>query len=392
VLAPDGSSSGGGSSRFSFMSFDDEDLDSIEDMYGVINRASTILSEQPEPSTVLAADTAAGGSGRLFSEPSSEMFGSSSPIIEAAAAAKMTVMSFDEEDLDNIQDMYDVITRASVIVSEQKQQLQQQVVPPADIPTPSAAAGAPAGRAISPSSSTTSSPSISRSSSSGSLSASLSSAELAAIAELQTATERKLADLQHVVEELDLEDDEMSQQLTDVLQKLGQLEQELSAAVHQSLSTSAASSDTEGPPPAAAAAAAGAAVLEPLPPAAVSAAVAAPVSIAHTVELEALAEAASMGARAETPLLDVLAVPLVPAPAAATAAPAAAAPVPAAAAPAAMPAALAAAAADPTKLWPLFVLGLSYVHQATSGFALPALLPMVSPDLHLTDFQVGGRG
>jgi hypothetical protein len=391
VLAPDGSSNGGGSSRFSFMSFDDEDLDSIEDMYGVINRASTILSEQPEPSTVLAADTAAGGSGRLFSEPSSEMFDSSSPIIEAAAAAKMTVMSFDEEDLDNIQDMYDVITRASVIVSEQKQQLQQQVVPPADIPTPSAAAGAPAGRAISPSSSTTSSPSISRSSS-GSLSASLSSAELAAIAELQTATERKLADLQHVVEELDLEDDEMSQQLTDVLQKLGQLEQELSAAVHQSLSTSAASSDTEGPPPAAAAAAAGAAVLEPLPPPAVSAAVAAPVSIAHTVELEALAEAASMGARAETPLLDVLAVPLVPAPAAATAAPAAAAPGPAAAAPAAVPAALAAAAADPTKLWPLFVLGLSYVHQATSGFALPALLPMVSPDLHLTDFQVGGRG
>jgi hypothetical protein len=86
----------------------------------------------------------------------------------------------------------------------------------------------------------------------------------------------------------------------------------------------------------------------------------------HTLELEALAEAASMGARAETPALDALAIP-------APAAPAAPAP---------------AAVADPTKLWPLFVLGLSYVHQATSGFALPALLPMVSPDLHLTDFQV----
>eukprot|EP00879_Flechtneria_rotunda_P012869 GHRR01013439.1.p1 GENE.GHRR01013439.1~~GHRR01013439.1.p1 ORF type:complete len:583 (+),score=234.62 GHRR01013439.1:148-1749(+) len=40
-----------------------------------------------------------------------------------------------------------------------------------------------------------------------------------------------------------------------------------------------------------------------------------------------------------------------------------------------------------TRLWALFVLGLSYVHQATSGFALPALLPMISPDLHLTDLQ-----
>jgi MFS family permease len=35
----------------------------------------------------------------------------------------------------------------------------------------------------------------------------------------------------------------------------------------------------------------------------------------------------------------------------------------------------------------LFVLGLSYVHQATSGFALPALLPMISPELGLSDFQ-----
>jgi MFS family permease len=33
------------------------------------------------------------------------------------------------------------------------------------------------------------------------------------------------------------------------------------------------------------------------------------------------------------------------------------------------------------------VLGLSYVHQATSGFALPALLPMISPELGLSDFQ-----
>jgi MFS family permease len=42
---------------------------------------------------------------------------------------------------------------------------------------------------------------------------------------------------------------------------------------------------------------------------------------------------------------------------------------------------------DSAKLWALFVLGLSYVHQATSGFALPAMLPMISPDLHLSDFQ-----
>jgi predicted MFS family arabinose efflux permease len=44
-------------------------------------------------------------------------------------------------------------------------------------------------------------------------------------------------------------------------------------------------------------------------------------------------------------------------------------------------------AIDSTKLWALFVLGLSYVHQATTGFALPALLPMISPSLHLDDFQ-----
>lgn len=198
-----------------------------------------------------------------------------------------------------------------------------------------------------------------------------------------------------MVEELDLEDEEMSQQLTDVLNKLGALEQELSAAVHHSISTSStsSSSDSEGggstttaappsPTAAAAAAAAAAAVLEP--PAAAAAAAAGPLAIEHTVELEALAEAASMGARPDTPVMDVLSVPMVPAP---TAAAAAAPAVPAApAAAAAVPVAV----SDPTKLWPLFVLGLSYVHQATSGFALPALLPMVSPDLHLTDFQVGG--
>lgn len=42
---------------------------------------------------------------------------------------------------------------------------------------------------------------------------------------------------------------------------------------------------------------------------------------------------------------------------------------------------------DNAKLWALFVLGLSYVHQATTGFALPAMLPMISPDLHFTDLQ-----
>jgi hypothetical protein len=71
---------------------------------------------------------------------------------------------------------------------------------------------------------------------------------------------------------------------------------------------------------------------------------------------------------------------------AAPAAPAAVAPAavaPAAAAPALAPGGL----IDSTKLWALFVLGLSYVHQSTTGFALPAMLPMISPDLHLSDFQ-----
>jgi pyruvate/2-oxoglutarate dehydrogenase complex dihydrolipoamide acyltransferase (E2) component len=198
--------------------------------------------------------------------------------------------------------------------------------------------------------------------------------------------------LQLVVEELDLEDEEMSQQLTDVLNKLGALEQELSAAVHHSISTSStSSSDGESsaaaapPAPTAAAAAAAAGAAASLEPP--TAAAAGPLAIEHTVELEALAEAASMGARPDTPVMDVLSVPMVPAPTAAAAV--AAVPAAAAAPAAAVPAALSAAVSDPTKLWPLFVLGLSYVHQATSGFALPALLPMVSPDLHLTDFQVG---
>lgn len=38
-------------------------------------------------------------------------------------------------------------------------------------------------------------------------------------------------------------------------------------------------------------------------------------------------------------------------------------------------------------LWGLLVLGLAYVHHSTTGFALPALLPLVNEDLHLTDAQ-----
>ena len=40
------------------------------------------------------------------------------------------------------------------------------------------------------------------------------------------------------------------------------------------------------------------------------------------------------------------------------------------------------------KLWALALLSVSYVHQATTGFALPAMLPMISNELHLTDLQV----
>ncbi|GFR46597.1 hypothetical protein Agub_g8200 [Astrephomene gubernaculifera] len=39
------------------------------------------------------------------------------------------------------------------------------------------------------------------------------------------------------------------------------------------------------------------------------------------------------------------------------------------------------------KLWALALLFISYVHQATTGFALPAMLPMISNELHLTDLQ-----
>ena len=38
-------------------------------------------------------------------------------------------------------------------------------------------------------------------------------------------------------------------------------------------------------------------------------------------------------------------------------------------------------------LWGLLVLSLAYLHHSTSGFALPALLPIISEDLHLSDTQ-----
>lgn len=43
--------------------------------------------------------------------------------------------------------------------------------------------------------------------------------------------------------------------------------------------------------------------------------------------------------------------------------------------------------ADLGNIWGLGVLGLLYVHHSTTGFALPALLPLISPDLSLTDVQ-----
>lgn len=47
-------------------------------------------------------------------------------------------------------------------------------------------------------------------------------------------------------------------------------------------------------------------------------------------------------------------------------------------------------ASDPPDLgtiWGLVVLGMAYVHHSTTGFAVPALLPLISPDLSLTDGQ-----
>ncbi|KAL3154429.1 hypothetical protein ABBQ32_013901 [Trebouxia sp. C0010 RCD-2024] len=38
-------------------------------------------------------------------------------------------------------------------------------------------------------------------------------------------------------------------------------------------------------------------------------------------------------------------------------------------------------------LWGLLVLSVAYVHHSTTGFALPALLPLITPDLQLTEQQ-----
>ena len=42
---------------------------------------------------------------------------------------------------------------------------------------------------------------------------------------------------------------------------------------------------------------------------------------------------------------------------------------------------------DAGTLWGLLVLSLAYLHHSTCGFALPALLPIITEDLHLTDNQ-----
>ena len=42
---------------------------------------------------------------------------------------------------------------------------------------------------------------------------------------------------------------------------------------------------------------------------------------------------------------------------------------------------------DVGTMWGLLVLSLAYLHHSTTGFALPALLPIVSEDLHLEDSQ-----
>ncbi|EFN58428.1 hypothetical protein CHLNCDRAFT_56847 [Chlorella variabilis] len=74
-------------------------------------------------------------------------------------------------------------------------------------------------------------------------------------------------------------------------------------------------------------------------------------------------------------------------PAKQAAAPAAEAAAPAAAAAELPPSAGAPPAAHMGTLWGLLVLSLAYLHHSTSGFALPALLPIISEDLHLTDTQ-----
>ena len=57
------------------------------------------------------------------------------------------------------------------------------------------------------------------------------------------------------------------------------------------------------------------------------------------------------------------------------------------------PPAVAAADASPVlkpdigTFWGLLVLGLCYLHHSTTGFALPALLPLISVDLDLNDSQ-----
>ena len=43
--------------------------------------------------------------------------------------------------------------------------------------------------------------------------------------------------------------------------------------------------------------------------------------------------------------------------------------------------------ADLGTFWGLLVLGLAYVHHSTTGFALPALLPLINQDLALSDSQ-----
>lgn len=42
---------------------------------------------------------------------------------------------------------------------------------------------------------------------------------------------------------------------------------------------------------------------------------------------------------------------------------------------------------SPGYVWALVILSVAYLHHSTSGFALPALLPIISSDLHLQDSQ-----
>jgi hypothetical protein len=72
---------------------------------------------------------------------------------------------------------------------------------------------------------------------------------------------------------------------------------------------------------------------------------------------------------------------------AATSAPSATKPATGGGAPTPAPPSLPSLSPDAGTIWGLLILSLAYLHHSTTGFALPALLPIISEDLQLTDSQ-----